>query len=208
MWIKKFKNFQESLLINIQDLNAFDLNESLSIWYDSLLNSIGAKELNIYDVLKLNKDFNINLENLENSDDFVKLLSNQSLKKSNMENSDDYETFLSAPCRFMFIYDLKASELDTPYFLLLQTYNTVSNKYETTKCYQINDNIKNFYDQLSSKIIEIEDNGEKFIYETGDRNNWHLKSTKETDVYKRNFNKEDLEKIVNDRKVKIKIIGL
>ena len=43
MWIKKFKNFQESLVIDIQDLKAFDLNESLSIWYDSLLNSIGAK---------------------------------------------------------------------------------------------------------------------------------------------------------------------
>jgi len=27
------------------------------------------------------------------------------------------------------------------------------------------------------------------------------------DVYKRNFNKEDLEKIIQDRKVKIKIIG-
>lgn len=207
MRIKKFKKFKESLVINIKDLKAFDLNESLSIWYDSLLNSIGAKELNIYDVLKLNKNFNINLDNLEISDDFVKALSNQGLKKSNMENSDDYETFLSVPCRFMFIYDSKASELDTPYFLLLQTYNSVSNKYETTKCYQINDNIKKFYDQLSSKIIEIEDNGEKFIYETGDRNNWHLKSVKETDIYKRNFNKEDLEKTVNDRKVKIKIIG-
>ncbi len=206
MWIKKFKKFKESLVIDIQDLRDFDLNESLSIWYDSLLNSIGAKELNVYDVLKLSKEFNINLDNLESSDDFVKALSNQGFKKSNMEKSEDYETFLSTPCRFMFIYDSKASELDTPYFLLLQVYNSVLKKYETTKCYQINDNIKKFYDQLSSKIIEIDDNGEKFIYETGDKNSWHLKSAKETDIYKRNFNKEDLEKVIQDRKVKIKII--
>lgn len=203
MWIKKFNSFKESLIIDIGD---FDINESLNIWYNSLLQSINAQPVDIFASLKLAKDINLDLENLDKNPKFIHTLSDNGLKKSNLEVTTDYETFLKTPCRFMFIYDKKASDLDTPYFLLLQVYNDLNNKWEVTKIYKINDNIKKFYDQLSSKTIEIIDGNNKFIYETGNGNEWTLKSPNETDIYKRNFDKEDLEKVIKERKVKINII--
>jgi hypothetical protein len=205
MWIKKFINFKESLVIDVKDME-FDINESLNVWFDSLLASINAQPVDIYTALKLARNANIDLENLDKDSSFITTLSDNGLKKSNMEITSDYETFLKTPCRFMFIYDKKASNLDNPYYLLLQVYNGVLNKWEVTNIYKINDSIKKFYDQLSSKTIEIIDGTDRFIYETGNGNEWTLKSVKETDIYKRNFDKEDLEKIIQDRKVKVNII--
>jgi hypothetical protein len=79
-------------------------------------------------------------------------------------------------------------------------------KWETTSIYKIGDDIKKFYDQLSSKTIEIEDEGKKYIYETSDKKTWTLLSVEDSPIYKRTFNKEDLEKVIQDRKVKLKII--
>lgn len=205
MWIKNFNEFKESLVIDLKDME-FDLNESLSIWYDSLLNSIDAKPVNIFDALQLAKNTNIDLESLDKNSDFISNLSKLGFKKSNMQLSSDYETFLETPARFMFIYDKKQNELETPYYLLLQIFNKASNKWETTSIYKIGDDIKKFYDQLSSKTIEIEDEGKKYIYETSDKNNWNLLSVDSNDIYKRTFTKEDLEKVIQDRKVKVKII--
>jgi len=205
MWIKKFDTFRESLVINLVDAE-FDLNESLGVYIDTILNSIDAKPLDIFSTLQLAKNTNIDLESLDKNTDFISKLSNLDLKKSNMQLSSDYETFLDIPARFMFIYDKKQNELETPYYLLLQVFNTALKKWETTKIYKIGDDIKKFYDQLSSKTIEIEDEGKKYIYETGDKNTWTLLSVEDSPIYKRTFNKEDLEKIIQDRKVKLKII--
>ena len=199
MWIKKFSKYKESLVIDIKDGG---LNESLGVLIDSILNAIGAESVDP-SILKL-KNTNLDLEFLNKDSDFINSLSSNNLKKSDMQLSTDYETFLKTPCRFMFIYNKDASELENPYYLLLQLFG--ENKWQTTNVYKINDDIKKFYDQLSSKVIEIEDGGEKFIYETGNGNEWTLKSVKETDVYKRNFDKEDLEKVIQDRKAKVKII--
>ena len=196
MWIKKFHKFKESLIV--------DLKESLNIWYDTLLNSINAEEIDIKDTLKL--DNNTDLQRLNGDENFVNLLSKSGLKKSDMEDSINYETFLSTPCRFMFIYDIKANELETPYYLLLQIYNQSLGQYETTKCYKINADIKNFYDQLSSKIISVEDDGNHYIYDTSNSNEWTLTSNNANDVYKNIFRKQDLENIVKSRNAKIKTV--
>ena len=205
MWIKKFDTFRESLVIDLVDAE-FDLNESLGVYIDTILNSINAKPLDIFSTLQLAKNTNIDLESLDKNTDFISKLSNLDLKKSNMQLSSDYETFLDLSIRFMFIYDKKQNELETPYYLLLQIFNTALKKWETTKIYKIGDDIKKFYDQLSSKTIEIEDEGKKYIYETGDKNTWTLLSVEDSPIYKRTFNKEDLERIIQDRKVKLKII--
>lgn len=199
MWIKNYLKYKESLIINLSDF--LDLNESLGISIDNLLNSIGAEPVD-FSILKFKG--NSDLEFLDKDTDFINSLSKNNLKKSDMELSSNYETFLTTPCRFMFIYDKKASELDNPYYILLQLFG--ENSWKTTNIYKINGNIKKFYDQLSSKIIEIEDNGDKFIYETGNGNEWTLKSVKETDIYKRNFDKEDLEKVIKERQAKVNVI--
>jgi len=182
-YIKNFIMFKESLLVS----------------FNYLLNSINAIKIN----LKFLNNFNLDLKSLDKNVDFIDILSKNNLKKSDMQLSTDYETFVGK-CRFMFIYDKKATELENPYYLLLQSYG--QNKWQITKIYKINDDIKKFYDQLSSKTIEIEDNGERFIYVTSDSTTWDLKSIKETDVYKRSFRREDLERVIQDRKAKVKII--
>ena len=106
----------------------------------------------------------------------------------------------------MFIYDIKANELETPYYLLLQIYNQSLGQYETTRCYKINADIKNFYDQLSSKIISVEDDGNHYIYDTSNGNEWTLTSNNANDVYKNIFRKQDLENIVKSRNAKIKTV--
>jgi len=190
MWIKKYKKFMESL------------NSSVNIFIDSLLNSINAEEVDVKDTLKINGK--TDLEHLNNDEDFLNILSSSGMKKSELEESKNYETFLSSPCRFMFIYDIKASELDTPYYLLLQVYNNKIGKYDVTKCYTVKEDITNFYDQLSSKVIEVTDDNNKYIYDTNNPNEWTLKSNNSNDIYKATLRKEELEGIVKQRNASIK----
>ena len=73
--------------------------------------------------------------------------------------------------------------------------------------YKVNDDVKKFYDKLSSKVIEIDDDGNKFIYSTSNGNEWALQNIeKESDTFKKYLRKEDFENLINDKKVKIKII--
>ena len=54
--IKNYKEFKESLVIDLSFQNIEDLLESLSLWQDALLSSIGAEEVDIFDTLKLPTD--------------------------------------------------------------------------------------------------------------------------------------------------------
>jgi hypothetical protein len=81
------------------------------------------------------------------------------------------------------------------------------NKWETCKLYKVNGDIKNFYDKLSSKVIEIEDSGDKYIYQTSNGNEWELQNLdKSNDIFKKYFRTDEFEKLLKDRKVSINII--
>jgi len=144
---------------------------------------------------------------LSDNIEFINSLSSIGLKKSHVENSDDYETFISKPTRFMFIYNVESNELENPNYLIIQSYNETLKKWDNSKLYKVNGDVKKFYDKLSSKIIEVEDGGEKFIYSTSNNNEWVLQNIeKENDIFKKVFRKEDFESLIKDREVKIKII--
>jgi len=187
-----------------------DLLESLTIWYDALLSSIGAEELNPFDTLKLPKDqfqSKLDLDSLGDNVEFINSLSSMALKKSAMELSDDYETFLNKPCRFMFLYDINSNELENPIYIMMQVFNDTLNKWEDLKLYKINDDIKKFYDKLSSRTIEIVDGDQNYIYTSSNANEWVLQNKdKANDVYKNTFRKEELEDMIKDKKVKVNII--
>ena len=107
-YIKGYKKFSESLKFDLSIVN-IDINESLSIWYDALLNSVGAQEVDIFDTFKLPKDDYIDkldLEYLSDNIEFINSLSSIGLKKSTIQNSDELETFINKSCRFMFIYNI------------------------------------------------------------------------------------------------------
>ncbi len=208
--IKTYNQFKESLVIDLNFQGIEDLLESLTVWYDALLSAIGAEELNIFDTLKLPQDDFLNkldLDILGDNVEFINSLSSISLKKSPLENSENYQTFLNKPCRFMFLYDINSNELENPIYIMMQVFNDTLNKWEDLKLYKINDDVKKFYDKLTSKTIEIVDGDQNYIYSTSNGNEWTLQNKdKLNDIYKEVFRKEELEDLIKDKKIKVSII--
>ena len=208
-WLKSFKKHKESLVIDLQ-FQSIDLMESLNIWHDVLLNAINAEELNIFDTLKLPEDFfkgSLDLDYLSDNVEFINSLSSLALKKSQLEDTETYQTFLNKPCKFMFIYGQEQNELENPLYIIFQTWNESLKRWEDVKLYKVNSDVKKFYDKLSSKTIEVVDGDENYIYSTSNGSDWELQnSDKENDTYKRVFRKEELQKLLDDKNIKINII--
>lgn len=209
MRIKTYKQFKESLVIDLM-MASVDILESMNIWHDVLLTSINAEEMDIYDTLKLEKDFynnRLTLDFLSDNIEFINSLSSLALKKSSVQNTDDYQTFVNKPCKWMFVYDINSNELENPLYILFQTWNETSKEWDDVKFFKINGDTKNFYDKLTSKTIEVTDGDENYIYVTADGNTWELQNLdSENDIYKRYFRKDELQKVLDDRKVKVSII--
>ena len=207
--IKSYNKFKESLVIDLM-MSTVDILESMNIWHDVLLSAISAEEKDIFDTLKLPKDFyqeRLDLNFLSDNIEFINSLSSLGLKKSQVQVSDDYETFLNKPCKWMFIYDISSNELENPIYLLFQSWNNSIGKWEDVKLYSIYENIQRFYDKLSSKTIEVNDGDENYIYKTTNKNEWTLQNIeKENDIYKKYFRNDELESFLNDRKVTVSII--
>ena len=208
-WLKSFKKHKESLVIDLQ-FQSIDLMESLNIWHDVLLNAINAEELNIFDTLKLPEDFfkgSLDLDYLSDNVEFINSLSSLALKKSQLEDTETYQTFLNKPCKFMFIYGQEQNELENPLYIIFQTWNESLKRWEDVKLYKVNSDVKKFYDKLSSKTIEVVDGDENYIYSTSNGSDWELQnSDKENDTYKKVFRKEELQKLLDDKNIKINII--
>lgn len=208
-YLKKYNKFIESLVIDLSLVDV-DIIESLSILSNVILDSINAEEVNIYDTLKIKEDEfadKLNLDVLTNNADFVNSLSNIGLKKSNVESSEDFQTFISKPCRFILIYKQESNELENPVYIIFQSWNDTLKEWGEVKTYSINGDIKKFYDKLSSKVIEVDDNGEKYIYNSSNGNEWVLQNPdKENDTFKKYLRTEEFEEMVKDNKVKISII--
>ena len=207
--IKTYKKFKESLVIDLMVMSV-DILESMNIWHDVLLSAISAEEKDIFDTLKLPKDFyqkRLTLDFLSSNIEFINSLSSLGLKKSSVQNTDEYQTFVNKPCKWMFIYDISSNELENPIYITFQVWNETNKEWEDVKLFKINGNVKNFYDKLSSKTIEVTDGDENYIYITSDGNTWELKNLDiENDVYKRFFTKDELQSLLNDRKVTVSII--
>jgi hypothetical protein len=209
-FLKGYKSFKESLQIDIS-LIEIDINESLGLFYDFIMKSIGAEEVNFDDVFKTSEfDKKMNLDLLSNNPDFIKLLSGLNKKKSNLTNSEDFETFLNKKCRFLLIHDINSIELENPEYIIFQSWNDTSSKWDDFRMFKLKGDIKTFYDKLSSRAIEIEDSGKKYIYQTSNGNEWELQNQLDTDqeseIWKKYFRKGEFENTLNDKKVKINII--
>lgn len=209
-YLKKYQIFKESILIDLGVQNIQDLLESLNIWTDALLNAIDAEEVDIFDTFKLPNDMfsdKLDLDYLNDNIEFINSLSSIALKKSEIKNSEDFQTFLNKPCKFMFLFDINSNELENPQFLLFQTWNETSKNWENVKSYKVKDDVKRFYDKLTSRTIEIVDADQNYIYQTSNGNEWVLQnSDQENDIYKRVFRKEELQDLLKAKSIKINVI--
>jgi len=211
-YLKSYKIFSESLSYDILGLKV-DLLESLSIWYDDLLSSM--EKIDLFDKFQLPaEDFSIKttIDELVNRTNFINALTSLKLKKGVVENTDDSQTFINKPCKFMFIYGNEASELETvpdpptnPIYLLFQTWN--GEEWSDIELYEPKEDIKKFYDKLSSRKIQIVDGEKKFQYETSNGNEWELSDkNQKDDTYQEIFRKDELEKVISERNAKLIII--
>lgn len=202
-YLKRYNVYKESIII-------FDIDESLSISSDILLSSINAEEVDIFDTFKLPTDFYTNkldIDFLHNNIEFTNSLSSIALKKSTVNMSDDYECFINKPCKFMFVYDINSNELENPLYMLFQVWNETLKKWDDVKLYKVKDDVKKFYDKLSSKTVEVVDGDENYIYTTSNGNEWELQNIlKSNDVYQKTFRKDEFEKLLSDRKVKVNVL--
>lgn len=209
-YLKKYDKFKESVIVDLSFQNVEELLESLSVWYDSLLSSINAEEVDIFDTFKLpTEDFKgkLDLDFLEDNVEFINSLSSIALKKSAVNNSTDYETFLNKPCRFMFIFNIESNELEQPVYLIFQVWHESLEKWDDIKLYKINDNVQKFYDKLISKTVELIDGDENYIYNITGSKEWVLQNTeKENDIYKKVFRKDEFQDLLSSRKIKVNII--
>jgi hypothetical protein len=209
-YLKSYKIYKESILIDLSLSTVGDLLESLTIWHDALLGAVGAEELNIFDTLKLPVDEfkdRLDFEFLQDNVEFINSLSSIAIKKSQLQNSEDYQTFLNKPCKFMFLYDINSNELQNPVYLLFQVWNESIKKWDDVKLYKINDDVKKFYDKLTSRTIEIVDGDQNYIYQTSNGNEWVLQNVdKENDIYKKTFRKEELQEMLSSKSVTVNII--
>ena len=209
-YLSSYQKFKESLVIDMQFQDISDLMESLKIWHDLIFSSIGAEEVDPYETFKLPTDFyqgRLTIDFLADNIEFINSLSSIGLKKSDVKTTDDFETFVNKPLKFMLIFKSNANELENPEFMLVQSWNDSLKKWEDLKVYKLKEDIKKFYDKLTSKTIEILDGSENYIYTTSNGNDWNLQnSDKENDIWKKTLRKEELEELVDSRKVKITII--
>lgn len=209
-YLKGYKKFKESVVVDLTFQNVEELLESLNLWHDALLNAISAEEVDIYDTFKLPKEMSDKVEDLDTLSDnveFINSLSSIALKKSELKNSEDFQTFLNKPCKFMFIFDINSNELENPVYLLFQVWNEATNTWEGVKLYKVNDDVKKFYDKLTSRTIEILDGDENYIYQTSNGNEWVLQNVdKQNDVYQKTFRREELQELLKDRNVQVNIL--
>ena len=209
-YLKNYTLYKESILVDLAYQDVIELVESLTIWHDALLSALSAEEVDMFDTFNLPVDDfkdKLDLDALENNVEFINSLSSIALKKSALQHSDDYSTFLNKPCKFMFIYGINRNELENPDYLLFQSWNETLDKWEEVKSYKINDEVKKFYDKLSSRTIELVDGDQNYIYTTNNGNEWVLQnSDKENDIYKKVFRKEEFQDFIKERKIKVNII--
>lgn len=208
--LKTSSEYNESITFDLNYQKFDDILESLNIWHDALLSSIDAEEVDMFETLHLPKEDYINkldIEYLSNNIEFINSLSSIGLKKSEIKNSEDFQTFLNKPCKYMFIYNVDSNELENPEYLLFQVWNETLEKWEESKLYQVNEDVKRFYDKLTSRTIEIVDGDENYIYETSNGNEWVLQNIEsENDIYQKVFRRKEIQDLLNNRNVKVNVI--
>lgn len=209
-YLKRYNSYKESIVVDLMFQNMVELLESLTIWHDALLSAISAEEVDIFNTFQLPVDEykdKLDLDFLEDHVEFINSLSSIALKKSVLQYSDDYSTFINKPCKFMFIYGINRNELENPEYLLFQSWQETLEKWDDVRLFKVNDDVKKFYDKLSSRTIELIDGDENFIYVTANGNEWVLQNIeKENDIYKRVFRKEELQDFLSERNIKVNIL--
>ena len=187
------------------------LNENISTGIVQLLQSIDAEQIDFYYTIGINKDKFIdkNITEIYNDSEFNKALYNKNLKKSELTSTLETENFLKKQynIRYFLLIDRDIPKIDTPKYIILQ-YSKTNVGWSDVYMYKVNGNIRNFFEKMTSRTIEIKDNGVKYIYLTSNSgNNWILQNIEDkTDKFKETLEKDELRNILKQKNLELNII--
>jgi len=184
------------------------IKESMTTDIDGLLDSINDKKIDFYGIGLSNDEYiNKPIELLYEDANFNTTMFKKNLKKGEIESTQDIENFLrkDIDMKFFFLYSRDETVLNNPNYLILQYYK--DNRWYPIEVYSLEGKIKNFYEKLTAKKIELTDNNITYKYETSNSgNNWLLSNKEEkTDKFKENLETENIKELIRSG-AKLKII--
>lgn len=182
--------------------------EKIIINPQTILDSIKAEEVQSGDVFDINTDNYKDIETLYEDNIFNSKLKNNNFKKDKLELSREYETFLKNTLiiKFFLVFKEKQSELEKPRYIFLQSKE--QGKWGGIGLYKVGDQMKNFYDLLTNKTIEIIQNGTNFIYKTTNGgNDWTLQNLdSQSDTFKKVMRSEEINQALQSTGSKVEEI--
>jgi len=215
--MKTLKNYNtfifESAIEMVEVFNDADILESIVTDSDSLLKSIKAEEVDLFQSFKFNPDdisSNFSIEELYDNKPFNDSINKKKFKKNELESTEETETFIedTIVVKFFSVYEKDASELEQPKYIIYQNKKKTSNDWEPVKCYKVNDNMKHFYDKLTNKSVEIKKSGKTYLYNTSNSgNDWVLQAQSEEGDFKEYMSNDDIKAVLLDDDVSITILA-
>lgn len=211
MKIKGYKQFLKENLEMVEILNDANVLESIVTDSETLLKSINAEQVLMGDIFNFNSEKFDDIDVLSKDPTFLRKLSDKGLKKNNIEYSKDCETFLDEviDIKFFLIFKKEDSELEPkPEYIVFQSKSKNGNKWEPIKMYKVNENIRNFYDKLSSKTVEIKRGDKNYIFRTSNAgNDWKLQNIQNKDeIFKDIMSNDEIKATLKDGNTSITII--
>lgn len=183
------------------------ITENLLTGIAPLLQSIDAKKVDLYYTLGLDKDKFLNkpIDEIYNDSDFNQKLYDKKLKKEELISTLDTESFLKEQYDFkcFLLIERNMTKIDNPKYLILQYMK--NNTWSEVFMYEVNNSIRNFFEKLTSKTIEILDDNHNYIYQTSNSgNNWILQNIEnKTNIYKETLDKKEMKEIIKDKKYNV-----
>lgn len=218
--MKTLKNYNTFIFENAVEMqevfNDADILESIVTDSDELLNTIKAKEVDLFQTFELNPDLlksNFSIQELYDNQNFNKSLTKKNFKKNELESTEETETFIddTIVVKFFSVFKKDSSELDQPEYIIYQSKKRNEKQWGQVKCYKVNDNMKNFYDKLTNKSVEIKKGDKTYIYVTSNSgNDWQLQKSiknQDTDRFKEYMSNDEIKAILLDDDVSITILA-
>jgi len=215
--MKRIKNYNtfifESASEMVEIFNDADILESIVTDSDALLNSIKAKEVDLFQAFEFSPDdieSNFSIEELYDNKPFNDSINNKEYKKIELESTEETETFIedTIVVKFFSVYEKNASELEQPEYIIYQSKKKSDSEWEPVKCYKVNDDMKHFYDKLTNKSVEIKKGDKTYLYSTSNSgNDWQLQAQEEEGNFKEFMSNDDIKAILLDDDVSITILA-
>jgi len=215
--LKNYNTFIFENAVEMQEIfNDADVLESIVTNSDELLNTIKAKEVDLFQTFELNPDLlksNFSIQELYDNQNFNKSLTKKNFKKNELESTEETETFIddTIVVKFFSVFKNNASELEQPEYIIYQSKKRSDKNWGQVKCYKVNDNMKNFYDKLTNKSVEIKKGDKTYVYVTSNSgNDWQLQKSiknQDTDRFKEYMSNDDIKAILLDDDVSITILA-